>query len=148
MRILQHHAKLTAKRFEFELAHVYPPDSNRSSLNVIEAQDKACKRSFPCPGMPNHSNGLARLDPKTHVPQYPILILVGEPNAIKFDGTGAGVNRRRLRRGANRDRRIQELEHTLGRSHRGLQNVVLFTQVLNRPEESQAILKKGYQHAD
>ena len=48
-----------------------------------------------------------------------------------------------MRRVGNRDRRVQQLEDSLGTGHGRLQNVVFVTQILNRPEEPLRILNEG-----
>ena len=44
--------------------------------------------------------------------------------------------------------RVEQLEDALGRRHGALQDVVLLAEVLNRPEESQAVLQERHQHAE
>src|SRR5215813_897682 len=43
---------------------------------------------------------------------------------------------------------IKKLENTLTGSHGGLQYVVLFAQVLDRPEETLCVLHEGYKDAE
>jgi hypothetical protein len=43
---------------------------------------------------------------------------------------------------------IEQLENALGCGHGRLHEVVFFAQILNGPEESQAVLKEGHHDAD
>src|SRR5438067_10227294 len=73
--------------------------------------------------------------------------VVGKPDAIEFN---ASVSLHASRRCRIRDfnRGIQQLENAFAGSHRRLEDVVLFAQVLNRPEESLRILNEGDYYAE
>src|SRR5258708_29681200 len=64
---------------------------------------------------------------------------VGEPNVVEFNPAWS-VGDSRDRSFVDFNFGIEELENALGRRHRRLQNVVLFAQILNRPEETLRVL--------
>ncbi len=146
--ILQHHAELAAQFHRIELAQVAPADADRALLDVVEAQQQADERGFSRAGVSHHGDGFAGRDGEAHVAQHPILIVVCEPDAVEFDGGDrAGRFGRRGRR-EHRGGRIEQLENALARCHGGLQNVVLFAEILYRAEEAQAVLQEGRHHAE
>src|SRR6185437_8415290 len=72
---------------------------------------------------------------------------IGEPDVIELDA--AGTVRNRGHRGfGDFDRRIKQLKYAFGGCHRRLQDVVLFAEVLDRPEETLGILNKRHQNSD
>ena len=71
---------------------------------------------------------------------------IGEPDVVELDAAGTlGVFGDRGR--SDLGRRVEQLENALARRHGRLQDVVLFAEVLNGPEEALGILNEGDQHA-
>ncbi len=66
---------------------------------------------------------------------------------IEFDGDNRARRFHRRGRREHRGPRIEQVEDALGRCHGGLQNVVLFAQILNGAEESQPILQERRHHS-
>src|SRR5581483_3125315 len=72
---------------------------------------------------------------------------VSNPHVIKFNSARAmGKSRFRCLRSLHRI--IEQLENSLRRGHRCLQDVVLFAEVLNRTEKALCILHKRNKHAE
>ncbi len=100
----------------------------------------------------NTQSGSPGFEPETDGPQLLAFfrewnVAIGEPNVIELDASRAGDL---LRFGGREDLgfRIEQLEDTLTRCHRRLQNVVLLAQVLNRAEKPLRVLHKRHQRAD
>ena len=74
--------------------------------------------------------------------------VVGEPDVIELEAAAAIGHR--LRRGGARDLRLvsSSLKMRSADGHGGLQDVVLFAEVLNGAEEAQAVLEERHQHAE
>ncbi len=85
---------------------------------------------------------------KLTIAQDPVLAFVGEPDVVELD-------RRLLNPDGGRSCRIddlglgvEKLEDALGCRHRGLQDVVLFAEILDGPEEPHSVLEERHQHAE
>ena len=89
IRILQNHSKMPPQIVERELAKIDgfgPPIADVAALDVVEAQQQIGQRRLARAGVAHHRDGFARLDAETHVAQHPVLVLIGEPDVIEFDG--------------------------------------------------------------
>ena len=80
--------------------------------------------------------------------EHPVLVFIREPDVIEFDGGGGLRKSRRLGGRLNQRGSVEQLEDALGGGHGRLHDVVLFAQVLDGAEESQAVLEEGNHHAD
>ncbi len=66
---------------------------------------------------------------------------------VEFDGGDGGRGGRGDSRRQHVRLGIEQLEDALGGRHGALQDVVLLAEVLNGPEEAQAVLQEGHHHA-
>src|SRR4051794_40615918 len=74
-------------------------------------------------------------------------LTISEPDVIEFNHPGAARSLR-LRGLSDFYRRIEQFEDAFAGGHRRLQDVVLFTQVLNGTEEALRVLNEGCEDAD
>ena len=134
---------------EVELANVDAADADRSALDVVEAQQQTRQRGLAGAGVADDGDGFAGFDAETHVAQHPVLVFVGEPDVIEFDGRRAFGKRRgagaatRSAAGVSSSLKTRSLA-AMAR----LQDVVFVAQILNGAEETQAVLKERDQHAE
>ncbi len=87
-------------------------------------------------------------DGEADVAQHPVLAFIGEPDVVEFDGGDAAGAARGDSGGSTIRLGIEQLEDALGGRHGALQDVVLLAQVLDGPEEAQAVLQKRDHHAE
>ncbi len=157
------------------LAQVDAIDQNAPGRDFVKAHHQAGERGLAAPGVADNGHRLAWLDGEGNVFENPLDViqsgqgraacrspcaaaataafcasvqfLIGEPDVSEFDAirpvAGYGM------RGAdNLRRRIHQLEDALAGRHRGLQDVVLVAQILDRPPEAQRELREHDEHAD
>ena len=72
------------------LVRVHIPDVNAvdgdtALLYVIVSSDEIENRTFSGAGGPHKGNGLSWLNDKAHIPQHPLLSVVGKPDMVEFD---------------------------------------------------------------
>ena len=80
--------KLRRKLFQIEFANVDSANANAAALHLIEAQQQAGERGLARSGVAHHGDGFAGLDPEAYVVEYPVLVFIGEPYVVEFDGRG------------------------------------------------------------
>ncbi len=97
--------------------------------------------------MADDRDGLTGFHAKADVPQDPILALICKPHVIELDRPGKFGDGTRVARAEDCGLGIEQLKNTLRRSHGGLQDVVLFAEILDRPEEPLPPLQEGNHHA-
>src|SRR5438552_12261188 len=104
--------------------------------------------------MADDGKGLPRRHAEGHVAQHPIFLgrfaadFVAEPNIAEFDRAPWIVHAYRFTGSLDRHRLIEQLEYPFASSHRRLQNIEFFAEVLNWPEEPLRVHRECGKHTE
>src|SRR5947209_3329985 len=143
--VLKDDAEMAAQVLHINFADVHAIKKDFAALNVVEAKEQRDKCSLAGAGVADDSKSLAGLDAERNIAKHPIVIggigngAIAEPDVAELNlaarifqtnGIGSRVERKRL---------IEKLENALGCSHRGLQDVEFFAEVLNGAEETRGV---------
>ncbi len=61
-------------------------NADDAALHFVEAQQQTGNGGFASAGVADHRDGFAGLDAEADVAQHPVLIFIGEPDVVEFDG--------------------------------------------------------------
>src|ERR1041385_6750954 len=147
-RVLKHDAEPAGELQRVKLAHVDAADPDGALLDIVEAQQQADDRGFPSAGVAHDGDRLTGLSGEADVLQHPIFAVVGKPDVVEFDGRD--LRDSGARRGGSHDGGlgIEQLENALRGRHRALEEVVIFAEILDGAEETQAVLQESHDHAE
>src|SRR5260221_12078958 len=86
--ILQHDAETAAQLQRIDAAYIDAAYANAALPDVIEAQEQADERGLAGARVAYHGHRFARLDAEADVAKHPVLVFIGEPDAVELDPGG------------------------------------------------------------
>src|SRR5512138_138324 len=104
---------MTAQLIGLDILKLYTIYLDRAFLVIIEAIEQRYQRGLAGAGRSDNSHFLMRLNRERNVLQYPVLIVVGEPDVLQLDMSVEPGHWPRYRRIDNGRLRVQKLENSL-----------------------------------